>query len=134
MNLYENNGPVYLPPLSFKQDSYTPSNQNRLYTKYTEYPINSLSKPSQLSKFLIDLGLTGIDGYNVFKNPDKFAHTGITNMLSSITGRPIASMLGFSFGKELVHDKMLGRGTPEMMDVGANSLGMLKYILDNERK
>lgn len=50
--------------------------------------------------------------------------------MAVVTNRPYASFTGFTIGKELINDKLLNRGTPDILDVRANSLGVLKYYLE----
>lgn len=107
-----------------------PNTKTITYTSYKEYDIYYLNKKQTLC-LVLDLGLTALNTTNAFSgNLDKFKHTMIVNNVAVVTNRPYASFTGFTIGKELINDKLLKRGTPDLLDVRANSLGVLKYYLE----
>ena len=76
---------------------------------------------------------------NFFKQADKIKHMGASAIISMLViGANIyygtqldylaftvlITLVAVSVGKEIIYDKMMGRGTPDIMDVLANTIGM----------
>lgn len=109
-----------------------PNTNNRFYTNYKEYDIYYLNKKQKIC-LILDLSLTILNTELAFNgNLDKFEHAMILSNISAISKKPLVSFITFSIGKELINDKILNNGTPDIKDVGANGLGVLKYYLEKK--